>query len=249
MFLLLAFVPQGEAARNTMKVIDPYRKKPRQVRSAATVAAIFEATAQILHTRGGAGLNTNAIAELAGVSIGTLYQYFPHKNAILIALARQELDKASRAVLASVEGESDDAATDPARAVVRTVLRAFGGRQRIRKILIETLIGNGLSDELANPVETVTRAILAHPKTGQDGRAMRMTPLRVFVMTRAVIGVIRAAVMEQSQWLNTSAFEDELVELVYDFRRRQDSAQRSPSKREKLSSPPAVLSSPSSYSR
>src|SRR5271165_1376438 len=106
MFLLLAFVPHGEAARNIMKVIDPYRKKPRQVRSEATVAAIFEATAQILHSRGGAGLNTNAIAELAGVSIGTLYQYFPNKNAILIALARQELDKASRAALASVEGES-----------------------------------------------------------------------------------------------------------------------------------------------
>jgi AcrR family transcriptional regulator len=212
--LLLAFVPHREIPRDMVKTLDPYRRRPRQERSAATVAAIFEATARILHTRGGAELNTNAIAELAGVSIGTLYQYFPDKNAILIALARQELDKSARAALASVEGKQDDAATDPARAVVRVLLRAFGGRQRTRKILIETLIGNGLSDELANPVEAVARAILEHQEMGRDGRSRKMTPLRVFVMTRAVIGAIRAAVMEQSQWLNTQAFEDELVELV-----------------------------------
>jgi AcrR family transcriptional regulator len=212
--MLLAFVPHREASRNTMKSIDPYRRKPRQARAAATVEAIFEATARILHTRGGAGLNTNAIAELAGVSIGTLYQYFPDKSAILIALARQESEKASRAALASVEGKSEEAAKDPARTVVRILLRAFGGRQRMRKILIETLIGNGLSDELANPVEAVARAIMEQSEMGRDGRARTMTPLRVFVMTRAVIGTIRAAVMEQSQWLNTQAFEDELVELV-----------------------------------
>jgi AcrR family transcriptional regulator len=204
-----------------MKSLDLYRRKPRQERSAATVAAIFEASARILNTQGGAGLNTNAIAELAGVSIGTLYQYFPDKNAILIALARQELDKSTRAALANVEGRSPDASIDPARAAVRGVLRAFGGRQRMRKILMETLIGNGLSDELANPVETVARAIMAHPK--MDSRRKTMTPLRVFVMTRALIGAIRAAVMEQSRWLNTQAFEDELVELVYNFTRRKDS--------------------------
>jgi AcrR family transcriptional regulator len=205
-----------------LKTLDLYRRKPRQKRSTATVAAIFEATARILNAQGGAGLNTNAIAELAGVSIGTLYQYFPDKNAILIALARKELGKASRAALANVEDKSLDAATDPARAVVRGVLHAFGGRQRMRKILMESLIGNGLSDELANPVETVARAIMAHPKMDRDGRARAMAPLRVYVMTRALIGVIRAAVMEQSRWLNTQAFEDELVELVYSFTLRAD---------------------------
>jgi AcrR family transcriptional regulator len=196
-----------------MKNLDPYRRKPCQARSAATVEAIFEATARILNSRGGAGLNTNAIAEMAGVSIGTLYQYFPDKNAILIAMARQELAKASHGALASVEGRSDEAASE-VRATVRGVIRAFGGRQRVRKILIETLIGNGLSDELASPVETVARAIMARPKTGGAGRNRTVTPLRNFVTTRALIGVIRAAVMEQSQWLNTEAFEDELVHLV-----------------------------------
>ena len=64
------------------------RKTPRQSRSQATCAAILEAAARILETEGGHGLTTNHIAALAGVSIGSLYQYFPGKEAVLAELIR-----------------------------------------------------------------------------------------------------------------------------------------------------------------
>ena len=67
------------------------RRRPRQARSRATWEAILEAASQILERRGPAALNTNAIAERAGVSIGTLYQYFADKRAILVAAAQREL--------------------------------------------------------------------------------------------------------------------------------------------------------------
>ena len=67
------------------------RRRPRQARSRATWEAIVEAAAQILERRGPAGFNTNEVAERAGVSIGTLYQYFADKHAILAAAARREL--------------------------------------------------------------------------------------------------------------------------------------------------------------
>lgn len=67
------------------------RRSPKQARSRATVEAIVEAAAQILERGGPAALNTNDVAERAGVSVGTLYQYFPDKQAILIAAARREL--------------------------------------------------------------------------------------------------------------------------------------------------------------
>lgn len=63
---------------------------PRQARAAATVDAILEATAHILREGGLAGLTTNAVAERAGVSIGSLYQYFPGKQALLCALIRRK---------------------------------------------------------------------------------------------------------------------------------------------------------------
>jgi len=70
------------------------RRSPKQARSRATWEAIVEAAAQILERRGADGLTTNDVAERAGVSIGTLYQYFPDKQAILVAAARRELNGA-----------------------------------------------------------------------------------------------------------------------------------------------------------
>jgi AcrR family transcriptional regulator len=65
------------------------RRRPRQARSRATWEVIVEAAAQVLERRGLAGFNTNAIAERAGVSVGSVYRYFPDKHAILAAVARQ----------------------------------------------------------------------------------------------------------------------------------------------------------------
>lgn len=69
------------------------RKLPRQERAAVTVAAILEAAAHILETGGFDAYTTNAIAARAGVSIGSLYQYFPNKTALTQALIARE-DKA-----------------------------------------------------------------------------------------------------------------------------------------------------------
>ena len=66
------------------------RKYPAQPRSADTVATILEAAARILERHGFAGYNTNAVAGLAGVSIGSLYQYFPNKDALVAALVARE---------------------------------------------------------------------------------------------------------------------------------------------------------------
>ena len=67
------------------------RKLPKQPRSEATVEAILEAAAQVFEHHGYAAGTTNRIAERAGVSIGSLYQYFPNKDAILVALVHQHL--------------------------------------------------------------------------------------------------------------------------------------------------------------
>ncbi|HEY0339660.1 MAG TPA: helix-turn-helix domain-containing protein [Steroidobacteraceae bacterium] len=66
------------------------RKLPRQERAAATVAAILEAAARILESEGFDGYTTNAVAERAGASIGSLYQYFPNKTALTQALIARE---------------------------------------------------------------------------------------------------------------------------------------------------------------
>ncbi len=68
------------------------RKKPRQQRSRATWDAILEAAAQLFGEQGYTGTTTNKVAERAGVSIGSLYQYFPNKEALLLALSEQHME-------------------------------------------------------------------------------------------------------------------------------------------------------------
>jgi AcrR family transcriptional regulator len=69
------------------------RKQPRQARAQHTVNAMIEASARILEEQGHGGFTTNAVAELAGASIGTLYQYFPDKDALLGALIARETSR------------------------------------------------------------------------------------------------------------------------------------------------------------
>lgn len=78
-------------------VLEP-RKSPVQARSAASVNAILEATVQVLLRVGKERLTTTRVALRAGVSVGTLYQYFPNKSALLQAALRRHLEQIAKAI-------------------------------------------------------------------------------------------------------------------------------------------------------
>lgn len=80
------------------------RKQPRQARSSDTVEVILESAARILETEGLERVTTNRVAENAGVSVGSLYQYFPNKQSILAELVRRE----QRVLLADVTALCSD---------------------------------------------------------------------------------------------------------------------------------------------
>src|SRR5580658_4614608 len=67
------------------------RRKPVQARAQVTVEAVFDAAIKLLKRAGSASLTTNRIAETAGVSIGSVYQYFPNKHAVFIALHQRHI--------------------------------------------------------------------------------------------------------------------------------------------------------------
>jgi len=78
-------------------VLEP-RKSPVQARSMASVEAILEATIQVLLSEGKERLTTTRVAWRAGVSVGTLYQYFPNKSALLQAALKRHLAEVSEAI-------------------------------------------------------------------------------------------------------------------------------------------------------
>ena len=78
------------------------RKRPRQERSKAMVQALIEATERVLAEDGFEGASTNRIAKAAGVSVGSLYQYFPNKEALFHAVMQRHLESQQRALADAV---------------------------------------------------------------------------------------------------------------------------------------------------
>jgi AcrR family transcriptional regulator len=100
------------------------RKKPAQSRAAMTVEAILEGAAHVLEHRGFEGYTTNEIAARAGVSIGSLYQYFPNKDAVTIALIERETEGMVDEVLAAL------ALSPPSRALQEAIRVSVGNQAR-----------------------------------------------------------------------------------------------------------------------
>lgn len=99
------------------------RRRPRQARAQATAAAILEAAARVFAAHGYAAGTTNRIAERAGVSVGSLYEYWPNKDAILAALLERHLDEA-RGVLGPLVAEARGG-TRPLAEIVRGFVGAM----------------------------------------------------------------------------------------------------------------------------
>lgn len=97
-------------------------RTPKQGRSKATVAAILEAAARILAEQGWAGFNTNAVAARAGVSIGSLYEYFPDKQALADEIANAHIAQ-GEALLTAAAVEIADA--DSAGALVDALVQGL----------------------------------------------------------------------------------------------------------------------------
>jgi AcrR family transcriptional regulator len=152
------------------------RKSPRQSRSAATVEAILEAAARILETEGLGGYSTNAIARRAGVSIGSLYQYFPSKDAVTRALTYRRMAGLAEDIAASVADEGLEA-------VIRVAVTHQLRRPVLARLLDaeeDRLPPDPAQAELADGVKGHLRSALG-PKAGPEATGDVMAIIRGMV--------------------------------------------------------------------
>jgi AcrR family transcriptional regulator len=126
-------------------------RQPQQTRAKETVDALLTATKALLVQRGVEGATTNAIAELAGVSIGSLYQYFPSREAIIAELSRRHVDQVLTLIFAEVD------------ALTGTNLRV--GARRLIQLMIEI---HRQDPELHAAIET------SHPRLAARAQLARV---------------------------------------------------------------------------
>lgn len=194
------------------------RKKPRQARAEATIEAIVEAAAQVLQREGEEALSTAKIAERAGVSIGSLYQYFPNKEAVLLALIRRERDQIGAAIARKIAESEPKSGEDLVRGVVATLLVAFRPRRRRRKLVALTASlsvdrdnsGLELRDRIGNLIVAASRQF-------PDLASRPLSDISAYVLVRAVLGAIRSAVVENSKIIDDPEFEEELCRLAIGY--------------------------------
>jgi AcrR family transcriptional regulator len=140
------------------------RKQPSQRRSRETVAVVLEAAARILEKEGLAGFNTNAVAERAGVSIGSLYQYFPNKDTLTLALIAEFEHELLETVRKAAERSRGRGLRIALNLFVGGLLEAHGRRAELNRLLEaeEERLRRHLPDQNGTrEVHRILRSILA----------------------------------------------------------------------------------------
>jgi len=212
--------PEGIMAEH-QDLVSP-RKRPTQARARRTVDLILEAAAQILARDGEEKLTTNHIAERAGFSIGTLYQYFPNRESILDALIDRERESSDRRIRAALAQIEPGAIAETVREIVRILIGSFARRGRVRKRFAISMTRLAIARGDQTRLDQIAGLIIGAWRDASARAGRDLDDSEVYVLTRAVLGTLRATVLEDSPRLKTRAFEDALVRLILGFLRSPD---------------------------
>jgi AcrR family transcriptional regulator len=202
-------------------VITP-RKQPRQQRAQVTHDAIVEAAAQVLAAGGLAQFNTNAVAARAGVSIGSLYQYFPNKDAVMVAL----IHRSQQRQLATFRQAALTTGTASLSAIVRALVRAAMQHHHDNALLASAID----YEEARLPLQADLNGYLM--QSGQMIRALLIQHIEVLGnidLDRAVMTLPTLVRAATDCWANLSppqldVAEDEAVRAVLGYLQLQDDA-------------------------
>lgn len=194
------------------------RKRPRQARSTVTLEAIYEATIQVLLAEGMHRLTTTRVAERAGVSVGTMYQYFPNKLALLYALNEHYLDRVAKRVEQACR-ETHGAATEQmVQALVDAYWQAKTERSDVTRALyrsVAELNNEALIAAFAERVDAATAAML---RSAPDIRYADLELVNVTLLS-VIFGTVRNVFERNLPAERQAAVRSELTRMCLSYLR------------------------------
>ncbi len=190
------------------------RKRPSQERSKATVDTILDATARVLIHAGFDGLTTNAVADRAGVSIGSLYQYFPNKEAMVSALIERHMDEMNGAVLKELARVATLPLAQAARAVIELTLSAHAINPKLHKVLTEQVPRIGKLAKLRE-LDNISHRMVAGMLVARGSELeLRNPEMAAFVIVSAIESIVHRAVLLYPEMLADPQLVDEATRMV-----------------------------------
>ncbi|WP_443113200.1 TetR/AcrR family transcriptional regulator [Herbaspirillum seropedicae] len=193
------------------------RKEPRQARSRAMVDTILDAMSRVLVERGYAKTNTNLVAESAGISVGSLYQYFPNKDALIFALRERHATR-MLALFEDAVAHIDDAGTlsSDFDQVISAVVAAHLLEPELNRILEEEFPAYNLpvSTEIRQGFfEAIHRVLEKH----RDSITTPDLDLAAFVLQRMLKALIKAVVLTGPGGVPPGSVRSEILPAVIGY--------------------------------
>lgn len=191
----------------------PTRRAPRQQRAQGTVSAILDAVLRIVGREGVEAVTTNRLAEVAGVSIGSVYQYFPDKAAIFALLRARHADATASVIERTLVAHAEAPLDDLLRAMVEALIDAHTADPSSPVLSLLPLPSRGAGEGFEARLSGALRLAL------QARGERRRLSARVFTLTQMIAALSHGAMLRRGAELSLRAAREEAVAAVLAYAR------------------------------
>ena len=190
------------------------RKHPSQSRSRVSVDAIIEASAQVLAEGGYLAFNTNTVARRAGVSIGTLYQYFPNKESLLAAIQQRHLDEIATVMrhVFSLMREQD--LTTALQTFIEADITAHAANPGLHLVLLEQVAKLGAKGNEGALYELLYSELSTLFEAHREQITVTNLRFASFIVVRMIEGTVHAALAHHPEAIKSGLLARELIRAV-----------------------------------
>lgn len=193
------------------------RKMPSQGRSRETVDTLLEATARVLIHDGYEGTSTNKIAQKAGVSIGSLYQYFPNKESLIAGLIDRHYDEMVEICKSAISKFGSAPLADMIRETVKAMVTMHAVNPRLHKVLKEQVPRIGKLKKLNELHKETMRLIKAELLKRSDEISVKDPEFAAFLLVETVDALLHSAlVLKRDAW-NVDMVVEEITSLLLSY--------------------------------
>ena len=196
------------------------RKRPQQARSQATFDAIVEAGAQLLVEEGFHNCSTNSIAERAGVSIGSLYQYFPNKEAIVASVVERFAQSQFELLADGLQEVIDAPLEEAVHRLVGLLIEAKQDQPELSHVLFDELPSVGQIDVMHDWIDRATELVHGALETRREDIDVEDLEMASFMVVTSCHGVIHSTIINRPDLLDDEQLVEHTARMILSYLNR-----------------------------